>query len=108
MIESLAKQVVQEIAKTSEFEALKKARGSLEKNAAARISLEQFQKDQAHNRQIPKSEPEIKELKKAFDSLMQNPDIAEYYRAGYQFESLVGHFHQLIDTLIEDKVLKRE
>lgn len=108
MIESLAKQVAQEISKAPEFEALKKARSTLEKNTAAKMSLEQFQKDQAHIRAIPKSDSEIKELKKTFDSLMQNPDIAEYYRAGYKFESLVGHFHQLIDTLLEDKVQKRE
>lgn len=103
MFEKKAREIVEELKNTNEFNVLKKAKDNLDRNSQLKRRVDQFSHDHAEMCGRPDGVGKLQkeELERKFDEMMRVPEIAAYVKAGQKFDDAVTHLHQFIDELID-------
>ncbi|HMM19731.1 MAG TPA: YlbF family regulator [Selenomonadales bacterium] len=104
MFESQVREIVSQLANTSEFRALKTAKEVVDHRSGLKNQVEQFLEDNAQAFQGENARPgrREEEMKKRFEAMMRVPEIEAYFDAAHRFEYVLFKLHEQIDRQIEE------
>ncbi|NPV92399.1 MAG: YlbF family regulator [Firmicutes bacterium] len=110
LVYDLARQLAKEIGESEEYRLLLKAKERINQNEAARVMLEDFQKQQLELQQtIIKGEavPEDKarQLEELNKILAANPSITEYRVAELRLVRLMGDVEKILWDSVQDALM---